>query len=65
MMQRIKSYLKASYEEFVLRTTWPSWPALQKSTIVVIIGSIIFAMLVFVMDKGITTVLDVIYRLFA
>ena len=58
-------YLKASYEEFVLRTTWPSWPALQKSTIVVIIGSIIFAMLVFVMDKGITTVLDVIYRLFA
>jgi len=65
MMQAIRSYLKSSYEEFVLRTTWPSWVSLQKSTVVVILGSIIFAMLVFVMDKGITTVLDVIYQLFA
>jgi preprotein translocase subunit SecE len=49
----------------VQRATWPSWMSLQRSTIVVIVGSLVFALAIFVMDKVITQVLDFIYTLFA
>ncbi|CAI8327152.1 MAG: Protein translocase subunit SecE [Owenweeksia sp. TMED14] len=64
-METISKYIKESYIEFVQRATWPSWASLQRSTIVVIVGSLVFALAIFVMDKIITQVLDFIYTLFA
>jgi len=64
-MQSIRAYLKASYEEFVLRTTWPSWTSLQKSTVVVIAGSLLIALMVFAMDNAISAVLDFINSIFS
>jgi|TARA_B110000444_G_C18787723_1_gene570806 preprotein translocase subunit SecE len=64
-METISKYIKESYVEFVQRATWPSWASLQRSTIVVIVGSLVFALAIFVMDKLITQVLDFIYTLFA
>ena len=64
-METISKYIKESYVEFVRRATWPSWASLQRSTIVVIVGSLVFALAIFVMDKLITQVLDFIYTLFA
>jgi len=49
-MDKIKLYIKESYEELLYKVTWPTWPELQSSSIVVIIGSIIIALIVFVMD---------------
>tara|TARA_Y100000389_G_scaffold148514_1_gene147646 strand:- start:61 stop:306 length:246 start_codon:yes stop_codon:yes gene_type:complete len=65
VMDTITKYFKESYVEFVQRATWPSWASLQRSTIVVIVGSLVFALGIFVMDKVITQVLDFIYKLFA
>ena len=56
-MQQIKLYLLESYNELVNKVTWPSWANLLSSTKVVLIGSIIIALLVLVMDalsKGVT-----------
>jgi preprotein translocase subunit SecE len=64
-METISKYIKESYVEFVQRATWPSWMSLQRSTIVVIVGSLVFALAIFVMDKVITQILDFIYTLFA
>ena len=64
-METISKYIKEPYVEFVQRATWPSWASLQRSTIVVIVGSLVFALAIFVMDKLITQVLDFIYTLFA
>ena len=64
-METITKYLKESYVEFVQRATCPSWVSLQRSTVVVIVGSLAFALAIFVMDKVITQVLDFIYKLFA
>ena len=37
---------------------------LQKSTSLVIVGTVIFALLIFGMDKVISTVLDQVYKIF-
>ena len=47
-MENIRQYLKDSYTEFMHRVTWPTWISLQKSTLVVIAGSLVFALAIFV-----------------
>ncbi|MDG1252649.1 MAG: preprotein translocase subunit SecE [Schleiferiaceae bacterium] len=64
-MESISQYLKDSYSEFMHRVTWPTWMSLQKSTLVVIAGSLVFALAIFVMDKVITQLFDFVYTLFA
>jgi preprotein translocase subunit SecE len=64
-MESIRQYLKDSYSEFMHRVTWPTWISLQKSTLVVIAGSLVFALAIFAMDKVITQVFDFVYTLFA
>ncbi|MGH1435238.1 MAG: preprotein translocase subunit SecE [Lewinella sp.] len=49
-MDKIKLYLRESYNELVHKVTWPSWASLQSNTILVIVASIIFALLILVMD---------------
>jgi len=46
----IVDYLKDTYHELVHKVTWPTWGELQNSTIVVIVGSVIFALAIALMD---------------
>jgi preprotein translocase subunit SecE len=62
-MRKIISYLKDSYNELVHKVTWPTWKELQNSAIVVMIASLIFALIVFVMDISFQTILEGIYKL--
>ena len=64
-MEALRSYLSESWEEFAHRTTWPTRLNLQRSTVVVIVASLEFALVVFAMDKGLSTVLDFVYNLLA
>ncbi len=49
-MDRIKFYVLESYNELINKVTWPTWPNLYGNTIVVIIASLIFALLIVLMD---------------
>jgi len=49
-MEQIKLYLIESYNELVNKVTWPTWANLLGSTRVVLIGSLIIALIVLVMD---------------
>jgi len=49
-MDKIKLYLRESYNELVHKVTWPTWSSLQSNTILVIVASIIFALLILAMD---------------
>jgi len=60
-MESLKKYVSESYSELVNKVTWPNWANLQSSTIVVIVSSIIFALLVFVMDVISKSALNLIY----
>jgi preprotein translocase subunit SecE len=60
-MERIKLYIKESYNELINKVTWPSWQSLQSTTVVVVIASIILSMVIFFMDMGSNFVTSLIY----
>lgn len=62
-MRKIINYLKDSYTELVHKVTWPTWKELQNSAIIVMIASLIFALVVFVMDISFQTILEGIYKI--
>lgn len=49
-MANIIQYIEESFSELVHKVTWPTWEELQSSSIVVLVASVIFALLIFVMD---------------
>ncbi len=56
-MSDLSLYVKESYNELVHKVTWPTWSSLLSSTRLVLIGSIIFALVVFVYDTIFNTLL--------
>ena len=62
-MEEIRLYIKESYNELVHKVTWPSWSSLQSNTILVIVASIIFALIIFVLDGASKGVTNLIYGL--
>lgn len=63
-MNKIKLYFIDTYTELVHKVTWPKWPELQSSGIVVMVASLIFAIVVFVMDIALKYLMELIYSLF-
>ena len=55
-------YVKESYNELVNKVTWPSFPQLQSSTVVVMVASVIFAVVVLAMDVTFENVMAGIYK---
>ena len=53
-------YIKESYNELVNKVTWPSFAQLQSSTIVVMVASAIFAVVVLAMDLTFENVMEFI-----
>ena len=49
-MANIIQYIEESFSELVHKVTWPTWNQLQSSAIVVLVASLIFALIIFVMD---------------
>ena len=61
-MERLKLYVKESYNELLNKVTWPSFASLQQTTVVVIVGSIILTAIVAIMDGVWKNVLTFIYE---
>lgn len=62
-MSKIADSFRESYHELTQKVTWPSWQALISSTILVLVASVIFALIVFLLDTISKQVLDLIYSL--
>ena len=60
-MERLILSIKESYNELINKVTWPTWSHLQSSTILVLVASVIFALLVFAFDTVSRQIVDVIY----
>ena len=63
-MNKIKEYVKLSYDELMNKVTWPTWSELQESTIIVMIASIIIALIIYVVDIAGSGALGFFYQLF-
>ena len=56
-------YIKDSYKELVEKVSWPSFSSLQSSTLVVMVASLIFALIVLAMDMSFEGLMSGIYKL--
>ncbi|WP_242923669.1 preprotein translocase subunit SecE [Pontibacter liquoris] len=63
-MSKISSYINETVEEMKSKVSWPSYPELQSSSILVLIGSLIFALIVGVMDFAFDSTLTWFYNQF-
>ena len=61
---KIIDYIKDSFVELSTKMTWISWAEAQKSTVVVAIFTIIFALAVFVVDEVFKGILVKYFELF-
>ena len=55
-------YFKESYNELVNKVTWPSFNELQGSTVVVMVASLLFAIVVLAMDMSFENIMAAIYN---
>ena len=62
-MSKISAYIKESYTELVHKVSWPTWEELQSSVIVVMVATVIITLLIFVMDFGFNTVMNLFYKM--
>lgn len=61
-MNKLTAFLKESYEEMSQHVTWPSYSELQNSSVVVLVASLIFALVIGLIDAVFNLGLDTLYR---
>jgi preprotein translocase subunit SecE len=63
-MRKIINSLREVRDEMLNKVSWPTWPELTESAIVVSIASLIIAGVVLVMDLSFENILKLVYGLF-
>ena len=49
-VSKFKEYIDETVNEMRHNVSWPTWKELQNNTIIVVVASVIFALLIFAMD---------------
>jgi preprotein translocase subunit SecE len=49
-MEKVKRYISSTIEEMRFKVSWPKYTELQKSSVLVLVGSLVFAVIVGAMD---------------
>ncbi len=62
-MEKLKLYIRESYDELMHKVTWPTWTQLQSNTLAVIVASAILALIIMLMDMAFNMVMDILYKL--
>jgi preprotein translocase subunit SecE len=62
-MNSLITYIRESFQEVIHNVTWPEYKQLQKDTVTVIIASVIFAVIIALVDYGFKEVLGFVYSL--
>ena len=61
-MERIKNYILESIDEVKNKVTWSKFNELQSSAILVLVASLIFALVIGVIDFGFQNALSFFYK---
>ncbi len=61
-MAKVLDFIKDSYTEITEKVTWPTWAQLQSHAVIVLIASVIIALIIFVMDKASSNVMELLYN---
>jgi preprotein translocase subunit SecE len=63
-MEKIRAYIQDSYNELMNKVSWPTWNELQSSAVVVLVATLIFGFVIFLIDAVFQGSLNLIYNLF-
>ena len=63
-MNKFKAYIEDAYSELMHKVSWPTWNELQGSAIVVLVATLIFGVVIFLIDAVFQGSLNLIYNLF-
>lgn len=62
-MSKIGTYIAETKEELFDKVTWPTWPELQGSAVLVMVASIIIGLIVWAMDLGFSKLMELAYQM--
>ena len=62
-MAKIATYVKESWKELTTKVTWPTWDKLQSSAILVMVTTLILAVIIWLIDLIIRTIMTGVYSL--
>jgi len=62
-MSKFVSYIQEAYDELLHKVTWPTWSELQQTTVIVLVGLMIFTAIIVGMDFASEQVLKLIYNI--
>jgi preprotein translocase subunit SecE len=63
-MKKIKQYIIESYDELRHKVSWPKYNDLQSSSVLVLVASIIFAVIIGLIDMAFDKILTWYYNAF-
>lgn len=61
-MNKIANYFRESIKELTEKVTWPTWPQLQQSTMIVLAATIVITLIVLAMDFATGNVFKLAYN---
>jgi preprotein translocase subunit SecE len=62
-MSKFGTYIEETKDELFNKVTWPTWPELQSSAILVMVASTIIGLIVWVMDFGFENLMKFAYQM--
>lgn len=62
-MNKIALYFEEAYDELMHKVTWPTWPELQSSAVVVLVTAVIISLIVLGIDITFKYVTTELYKL--
>ena len=62
-MKKLLMNIQEAFDELRFKTSWPTRKQLVKSAIIVMIASVIIALIIFVMDRIVNSLMHLIYSL--
>jgi preprotein translocase subunit SecE len=62
-MKGLVNYVKEAYAELIHKVSWPTFKELQSSTVLVMVASLVFAVVVLAMDLAFENLMKAVYRL--
>jgi preprotein translocase subunit SecE len=63
-MDKLRNMWNQTVDELLNKVTWPTWDELRESAIVVLFASLIFAILIYILDIGIGELFNIFYSFF-
>jgi preprotein translocase subunit SecE len=61
-MNKIAIYFRDSYKELTEKVSWPTWPQLQQSTMIVLAATLVITFIVLAMDFVAGNALKFVYK---